>query len=146
MRVACRWHHHGKGPGPAAMRRNCLSVSQGTPRISAIRRRSGAWTPASEGAATSPSQAVVPDAPAAGAKRPALAAPLFPPVPVMVDNHARREGGTMPLLDDAAVEKGLKRLPGWERRGNEIVKTFARRDFMGAISFVHEVADAAEAT
>ena len=52
----------------------------------------------------------------------------------------------MPLLDDAAVEKGLKRLPGWERRGNEIVKTFARRDFMGAISFVHEVADAAEAT
>src|SRR6266542_2024608 len=136
MRVACRWHHHGKGPGPAAMRRNCLSVSQGTPRISAIRRRlldgrntsatsTGASTPASEGAATSPSQAVVPDAPAAGAKRPALAAPLFPPVPVMVDNHARREGGTMPLLDDAAVEKGLKRLPGWERRGNEIVKTFA---------------------
>ena len=51
----------------------------------------------------------------------------------------------MPLLDDAAVEKGLKRLPGWERRGNEIVKTFVRRDFMGAISFVHEVADAAEA-
>jgi 4a-hydroxytetrahydrobiopterin dehydratase len=50
----------------------------------------------------------------------------------------------MPLLDDAAVEKGLKRIPGWERRGNEIVKTFVRRDFVGAISFVHQVADAAE--
>ena len=50
----------------------------------------------------------------------------------------------MPLLDDAAVEKGLKRLPGWERRGNEIVRTFVRKDFMRAISFVRQVADAAE--
>lgn len=50
----------------------------------------------------------------------------------------------MPLLDDTAVEKGLKRLSGWERRGNEIVKTFVRKDFRRAISFVHEVADAAE--
>jgi 4a-hydroxytetrahydrobiopterin dehydratase len=63
----------------------------------------------------------------------------------MADNQVRREGGTMPLLDDAAVEKGLKRLPGWERRGDEIVKTFVRKDFMGAISFVHKVADAAQA-
>jgi 4a-hydroxytetrahydrobiopterin dehydratase len=31
------------------------------------------------------------------------------------------------------------------RGGNEIVKAFVRRDFMGAISFVHAVADAAEA-
>ncbi len=51
----------------------------------------------------------------------------------------------MPLLDDATVEKGLKRLPGWERRGNEIVKTFVRKDFLRAVLFVREVADAAEA-
>jgi hypothetical protein len=30
----------------------------------------------------------------------------------------------MPRLDDTAVEEGLQHLPGWERRGNEIVKTF----------------------
>jgi 4a-hydroxytetrahydrobiopterin dehydratase len=53
--------------------------------------------------------------------------------------------GTMPLLDAAAIEEGLKRLPGWERRGNEIVKTFVREDFLGAVFFVREVADAAEA-
>jgi pterin-4a-carbinolamine dehydratase len=32
----------------------------------------------------------------------------------------------MPRLDDTAIEEGLQRLPGWERRGNQIVKTFAR--------------------
>jgi 4a-hydroxytetrahydrobiopterin dehydratase len=51
----------------------------------------------------------------------------------------------MPRLDDTAVEEGLQRLPGWERRGNEILKTFAREDFAHAIRFVNEVADAAEA-
>jgi len=86
-----------------------------------------------------------PDAPGPARGVPTLAASLFPTGTGMVDNHAAGKEGTMPLLDDAAVEKGLKRLPGWERRGNEIVKTFVRRDFMGAISFVHEVADAAEA-
>jgi len=52
----------------------------------------------------------------------------------------------MPRLDDTAVERGLKRLSGWERRGDEIVKTFVRKDFMGAILFVREVADAAGTT
>jgi 4a-hydroxytetrahydrobiopterin dehydratase len=51
----------------------------------------------------------------------------------------------MALLDDAAVEDGLQRLPGWERRGNEIVRTFKRKDFRGAMAFVNEVAEAAEA-
>jgi 4a-hydroxytetrahydrobiopterin dehydratase len=50
----------------------------------------------------------------------------------------------MALLDDAAVEDGLSRLPGWERRGNEIVRTFVRKDFRAAMAFVSEVAEAAE--
>ena len=50
----------------------------------------------------------------------------------------------MPGLDDIAVEEGLRRLPGWERRGNEIVKTFTRQDFAQAMVLVNEVAAAAE--
>jgi 4a-hydroxytetrahydrobiopterin dehydratase len=51
----------------------------------------------------------------------------------------------MPRLDDTAVEEGLQHLPGWERRGNQIVKTFVRDDFAHAMVFVNEVATAAEA-
>jgi 4a-hydroxytetrahydrobiopterin dehydratase len=51
----------------------------------------------------------------------------------------------MPRLDDTAVAEGLQRLPGWERRGNQIVKTFVREDFANAMVFVTEVASAAEA-
>jgi len=51
----------------------------------------------------------------------------------------------MPRLDDTAVEEGLQRLPGWERRGNQIVKSFVRKDFAQAMVFVNEVAGAAEA-
>ncbi|HEV8651501.1 MAG TPA: 4a-hydroxytetrahydrobiopterin dehydratase [Actinomycetes bacterium] len=50
----------------------------------------------------------------------------------------------MPLLDDAAIEEGLQALPGWERRGNEISKTFRHADFAAAMAFVNRVADAAE--
>jgi 4a-hydroxytetrahydrobiopterin dehydratase len=74
-----------------------------------------------------------------------LADLLFSPTPAMADNRLRPEGGAMPRLDDTAVEEGLQRLPGWERRGNEIVKTFVREDFAHAMVFVNEVADAAEA-
>ena len=51
----------------------------------------------------------------------------------------------MPRLDDTEVQEGLQRLPGWERRGNQIVKTFTRADFAQAMVFVNEVAAAAEA-
>jgi 4a-hydroxytetrahydrobiopterin dehydratase len=51
----------------------------------------------------------------------------------------------MPRLDDTAVEEGLQRLPGWERRGNQIVKSFVREDFAQAMVFVSEVATAVEA-
>jgi 4a-hydroxytetrahydrobiopterin dehydratase len=50
----------------------------------------------------------------------------------------------MPLLDDTAIEEGLQLLPGWERRSNEIVKTFVRKDFANAMTFVNEIAGAAE--
>jgi 4a-hydroxytetrahydrobiopterin dehydratase len=63
----------------------------------------------------------------------------------MADNRVRLEGGAMPRLDDTAVEEGLQHLPGWERRDNEIVKTFAFKDFAHAMVFVNEVAGAAEA-
>ena len=51
----------------------------------------------------------------------------------------------MPRLDDIAVEEGLQRLPGWERRANEIVRTFVGADFAHAMVFVDEVAAAAAA-
>jgi 4a-hydroxytetrahydrobiopterin dehydratase len=51
----------------------------------------------------------------------------------------------MPRLDDTAIEEGLQHLPGWERRGNQIVKSFVRQDFAQAMAFVNEVAGAAEA-
>src|SRR5829696_1509278 len=69
----------------------------------------------------------------------------FSPTPAIADNRLRAEGGAMPRLDDTAIEEGLQHLPGWERRGSEIVKTFVRADFAQAMVFVNEVAGAAEA-
>jgi 4a-hydroxytetrahydrobiopterin dehydratase len=66
-------------------------------------------------------------------------------MPAMADNRLRPEGGAMPRLDDAAIEEGLQHLPGWERRGNQLVKTFVCQDFARAMVFVNEVAGAAEA-
>jgi 4a-hydroxytetrahydrobiopterin dehydratase len=60
-------------------------------------------------------------------------------VPAVVGYRDRREGGAMPLLDDTAIEEGLQLLPGWERRSNEIVKTFVRNDFANAMTFVNEI-------
>jgi pterin-4a-carbinolamine dehydratase len=51
----------------------------------------------------------------------------------------------MALLDDAAIERGLQRLPGWERRDQEIVKNFHHRNFVEAVAFVNQVAEIAEA-
>jgi Pterin 4 alpha carbinolamine dehydratase len=41
--------------------------------------------------------------------------------------------------------EGLRGLPGWERRGSQIVKSLVREDFAHAMVFVNEVAAAAEA-
>jgi 4a-hydroxytetrahydrobiopterin dehydratase len=48
-------------------------------------------------------------------------------------------------LSDDAVARGLAALPGWERAGNEIVRTYDRRDFNGSIAFVNAIAAAANA-
>ena len=49
-----------------------------------------------------------------------------------------------PLADDRIAER-LAALPGWERGGDEIVKTFELPSFPEAIAFVTRVADRAEA-
>jgi 4a-hydroxytetrahydrobiopterin dehydratase len=48
-------------------------------------------------------------------------------------------------LDDDRVTARLGELPGWERTGDEIVKTFELPSFPEAIAFVTRVADRAEA-
>jgi 4a-hydroxytetrahydrobiopterin dehydratase len=48
-------------------------------------------------------------------------------------------------LDDDAVATRLGELPGWERVGDEIVRTFDCGDFPSAIAFVVRVGFLAEA-
>ena len=48
-------------------------------------------------------------------------------------------------LDDDAVAARLTELPGWERTGDEIVRTFDCGDFPAAIAFVVRVGFLAEA-
>ena len=50
----------------------------------------------------------------------------------------------MSTLDDDAVASALGGL-GWEREGDELVKTVQRKDFAQAMRFVNAVAEAAEA-
>ena len=51
----------------------------------------------------------------------------------------------MTLLTDGEIQERLARLPGWERRGNEIRRTWAFPDFAGSMAFVNRVAELAEA-
>jgi 4a-hydroxytetrahydrobiopterin dehydratase len=48
-------------------------------------------------------------------------------------------------LDDDRIAARLATLPGWERQGDEIVKTFELPTFPDAIAFVTGIADRAEA-
>lgn len=50
----------------------------------------------------------------------------------------------MTTLSDDDVTVRLARLPGWEREGQEIRRTFAFADFKEALAFVNRVADLAE--
>ena len=50
----------------------------------------------------------------------------------------------MALLNDAEVEAQLAALPGWERRGGAIEKSFERGDFAGSVRFVDALAAPAE--
>jgi 4a-hydroxytetrahydrobiopterin dehydratase len=51
----------------------------------------------------------------------------------------------MALLSEDEIKERLARLRGWERRGNEIRRTWAFADFGSSMAFVNEVAALAEA-
>jgi 4a-hydroxytetrahydrobiopterin dehydratase len=48
-------------------------------------------------------------------------------------------------LDDDQITSRLGTVPGWEREGDEIVKTFELPTFPDAITFVTRIAERAEA-
>jgi 4a-hydroxytetrahydrobiopterin dehydratase len=48
------------------------------------------------------------------------------------------------LLSEAEIATGLQSLPGWERRGDRIVRTFRFRDFVQAFGWMTGVALVAE--
>jgi 4a-hydroxytetrahydrobiopterin dehydratase len=50
----------------------------------------------------------------------------------------------MAVLSDADVQAGLTGLPGWERSGDEIVKTYECASFPDAIAFVVRIGFLAE--
>ena len=48
------------------------------------------------------------------------------------------------LLPEKKVSEGLRKLPGWNRQGQEISRDYKFSDFVGAMAFVNHVADQAE--
>lgn len=50
----------------------------------------------------------------------------------------------MALLTDPEITEALAALDGWHRRGDAIVKTFEREDFVGAVKFVDALVAPAE--
>jgi 4a-hydroxytetrahydrobiopterin dehydratase len=51
----------------------------------------------------------------------------------------------MDKLNDGEITARLEKLPGWERRGEHITKTYELSDFTHALGFVVEVGVIAEA-
>lgn len=51
----------------------------------------------------------------------------------------------MALLSDAEVEEKLSGLPGWERKGAAIEKSFKGEDFVASVRFVESLVEPAEA-
>jgi 4a-hydroxytetrahydrobiopterin dehydratase len=51
----------------------------------------------------------------------------------------------MALLGGDEIEARLADLNGWERRGEAIVKSFERGDFVGSVRFVDSLVEPAEA-
>ena len=51
----------------------------------------------------------------------------------------------MTRLSDDAIATGLQDLPGWERNGDEIIRTVRFPEFMDGIRFIERVAALAEA-
>lgn len=51
----------------------------------------------------------------------------------------------MALLSDDQIAMALRDLEGWERSGDEIIRTIRFPDFMAGIGFINRVAELAEA-
>jgi 4a-hydroxytetrahydrobiopterin dehydratase len=52
--------------------------------------------------------------------------------------------GAMAVLSDADVQSALGTLAGWDREGDELVKTYERASFPDAIAFVVRIGFLAE--
>lgn len=50
----------------------------------------------------------------------------------------------MAKLEDSEIEEKLSGLEGWERKGDAIVKSFERGDFVGSVKFVDSLVEPAE--
>jgi 4a-hydroxytetrahydrobiopterin dehydratase len=50
----------------------------------------------------------------------------------------------MALLSDEDIKERLKELDGWRQRGEYIVKSFDRGDFVGSVKFVDSLVGPAE--
>jgi len=51
----------------------------------------------------------------------------------------------MPLLTETEIQGRLAGVPGWQRRGQELRRSFSFPDFGAAMAFVNRVAGLAEA-
>jgi len=49
------------------------------------------------------------------------------------------------VLSDTDIQQALQKLPGWKKNGNTIERVFQFSDFVRAMDFVNQIAEAAEA-
>ena len=49
------------------------------------------------------------------------------------------------VLSDSEIQQALPSLPGWKRNGNTIERAFQFGNFVQAMDFVNQIAEAAEA-
>jgi 4a-hydroxytetrahydrobiopterin dehydratase len=50
----------------------------------------------------------------------------------------------MAPLDDNEISERLEAVPGWEREGDAITRSFDRGDFVGSVEFVRRLVEPAE--
>lgn len=50
----------------------------------------------------------------------------------------------MPLLSDEEIEGRLRERPGWERRGDAIVRELKAADFVGSVDLLNRITPIAE--
>ncbi len=49
------------------------------------------------------------------------------------------------VLSDTEIQQALQKLPGWKKNGNAIERNFQFANFVQAMDFVNQIAEAAEA-